>query len=136
MAEKSLTQTQIDRLDDAAFLVVNPGGARDSQGKTAPRRLRVGPHHNPSQREFQAETRAGRRGSNVPFGQKIGRRPRLKTAHAARSTGELNEVEVRKVIAELNAGSLPVTPQERQTGWLHMAQHAAELGFKMPPKRF
>lgn len=36
----------INRLPDAAFAVIAPGGEKDSEGKTTPRSLRYLPHHN------------------------------------------------------------------------------------------
>jgi len=42
------TTAFINKLPDAAFAYIEPGGKKDEQGKTVPRRLRHFPHHNGS----------------------------------------------------------------------------------------
>lgn len=113
----------IDDLDDHAFVFVGSGGARDHEGKTFPRVLRFGAHHEPSARTFSV----GRRG--------------LSTVNVAgpeqdKVKGTLSPSAVARTIAEINAGTFPMSRQERESAWKHMRQHAAELDLAMPPKRF
>jgi hypothetical protein len=42
------TRAFINNLPDSAFAVIEPGGKKDADGKTTPRRLRHLPHHNAS----------------------------------------------------------------------------------------
>jgi hypothetical protein len=42
------TTSYINTLPDAAFAVILPGGKKDKDGKTAPRNLRMLPHHDAS----------------------------------------------------------------------------------------
>lgn len=122
--EFRFTPIEIDTLDDHAFLLVKPGGARDSEGKTRPRPLRIGPHHEPSQRRIGLDLKG---------------RGRLHADHDRRQErhkGKVSRRQVLRLLAEVNAGRLPLSRQERVAAWNHLAQHAEELGIRTPPKRF
>lgn len=121
--EFRFTQAEIDALDDHAFLVIKPGGARDSEGKTRPRALRIGPHHEPSRRRIRLDLRPG---------------ARLQADHDRRQErhkGKVSRAQVLRLIAAVNAGRLPLSREERAAAWSHLIQHAAELGIAMPPRR-
>lgn len=127
MADIALTARIVEELDDHAFVIVRAGGARDSSGRTKPRTLRIGPHHNPSEREIKQ--------SRVAGGPAL-QSESVRGASQDRNKGTLNRTAVVKVIAAINSGRLPLSREEREEAWNHMRQHAIELGIRMPPKRF
>lgn len=127
MPDADLTDPRIvDDLDDHAFLLTLPGGARDSTGRTFPRALRVGPHHNPSRRRVDLSRKRGKTLESASS----------RLAGQDKAKGSLNKVAVARVLAQVNAGSLPLSRSQREEAWRHLAQHAVELEIPVPPKRF
>ena len=114
----------VDRLDDHAFLLIKPGGARNSEGKTRPSILRIGAHHEPSSRKIVFDLKGkGRLAADHDRSQE-------------RHKGEVNQRQVTRLIAAVNAGTLPLSRSEREEAWSHLKQHAIELGIQPPPRRF
>ena len=53
-----------------------------------------------------------------------------------RHRGNVDRRQVARLIAEVTAGTLPLSRREREQAWNHRRQHAIELGLGMPPRRF
>jgi len=120
-------QSVIDDLDDHAFVMVREGGQKDAEGKTFPRVLRIGPHHQPSLRRLVFDISPANR--------------RMKTEAARDSDqdktyGTLDPAAVARVAVALNAGRYSLSADERMRAWKHIEQHAKELRIELPPRRF
>lgn len=122
--EFRFTPENVDQLDDHAFLIVRPGGARDSTGRTRPRDLRIGPHHEPSRRRIVFDLK-GQSGVKADHDRS-----------QERHKGEVDRRQVVRLLAEVNAGTFPLSRSERVAAWNHLRQHAIELGIEIPPRRF
>lgn len=94
------TRAFINNLPDAAFAVIEPGGKKDADGKTVPRRLRHLPHHNGSVKSPTENTSV----DPAHLRNALARAPQMKIAENLR----------RRAIAHLEAHAREVLKTRRE----------------------
>lgn len=132
------TAKYVDSLPDSSFAFIDPGGKRDSEGKTKPRSLRHFPYKDANGKLDEAHVRNAV--SRVPQSHvsAVGKHAALVKLHgAARTLGvKLSADPMPTATAssqEPKPKSFPRNAYESIVGFLGIGGHESETGLELPP---